>query len=209
MNNGSGALLHLEGRYLGVTCQHVLAAYRKKKAENGMEFFYIGDAPVDPDTALVDESVRLDLVTFDLTGAVGSSSTLTAANFYDPRAWPPAEVNEGDIIALLGFPGVWREQPGRSHLEFSYLSQGAAVIESVGDEHFCARLALDESSYLIRHNDTLGCAGGLSGAPVFVWRNSVILTVELVGFVYEYEPTFDLLYIRRARCIDADGTLLK
>lgn len=209
VNSGTGCLLRLHGRYLGVTCHHVLAAYRERKAKHDADFFYFGEAPIDPEALLIDESERLDLVTLDLTSVVGFSDRLTPVNFYEPRVWPPGEVAEQDIICFVGFPGDWRQQPARFDLEFASFSQSATYIESVGEEHLCAHVALDESSFLIRAREATGFAGGLSGSPVFVWRNSVILTVELVGFIYEYQPTFDLLYIRRANRIDADGMLLK
>jgi hypothetical protein len=209
VNSGTGCLLRLHDRYFGVTCHHVLAAYRERRATLGADFFYFGEAPIDPEALLIDESERLDLVMFDLSTVVGLGERLMPVNLYEPRVWPPGEVAEQDIISFVGFPGEWRQQPGRSDLEFSSFTQSATYIESVGDEHLCAHVALEESMYLVRTREAAGFAGGLSGSPVFVLRNSLILTFELVGFIYEYQSTFDLLYIRRARCIDIDGKLLK
>jgi hypothetical protein len=209
VNSGTGCLLRLDGRYFGVTCHHVLAAYRERKANEEVEFFYFGEAPIDPEALLIDESERLDLVTFDLSSVIGFSDRLMPVNFYEPRVWPPGDVAEQDIISFVGFPGEWRQQAGRFDLEFASFSHSATYIESVGEEHLCAHVALEESTFLIRTRETTGFAGGLSGSPVFVLRNSQILTVELVGFIYEYQPTFDLLYIRRAKCVNVDGKLLK
>jgi hypothetical protein len=49
--------------------------------------------------------------------------------------------------------------------------------------------------------------GGLSGGPVFVWRKTPILIAELVGFIYEYQESLDLMLVRSAAVIRADGTL--
>lgn len=46
--------------------------------------------------------------------------------------------------------------------------------------------------------------GGLSGSPVFVHRS---VFWELVGIVYEFSESFDLMYARPVRFIREDGTI--
>lgn len=207
--NGTGGLLRLGGKFLGVTCQHVITQYRAARHEGKADFFYFGDAAIDPDAALIDESERLDLAIFDLSDLAARTPFLRESNFYEPRVWPPAEVDESDVLAFVGFPGEWREQEGRLDLYFYKMNYGAASIESVSEDRICSRLALDQVTYFVRNKTTFQSAGGLSGAPVFVWRRGVLLTGELVGFVYEHQATFDLLFIRRATCIQASGKLDK
>lgn len=208
-NSATATLLRINDRYFGVTCQHVIQKYRRLKREEQAEFFYVGDALIDPEALLIDESERLDLATFNFESIVGSVPNLMPTNFHEPRAWPPGDVSEGDIVAFAGFPGEWRDQASPVDMQFYQFSQSATVIESVADEHVAVRIALDESTFLVRERELFSFAGGLSGAPAFVWRNDKVLTSELVGFVYEYQPTLDILYIRRARCLSDDGTLLK
>jgi hypothetical protein len=207
--SGTGGLLRLDGKFLGVTCQHVIKEYRAARREGRADFFHFGDAIIDPDSAIIDESERLDLVVFDLTDMAGRTPFLKESNFYEPRHWPPAEVDESDVLAFVGFPGEWREQEGRLDLYFYKMNYGAASIESVSEERICSRLAMDEVIYFVRNKTGFHSAGGLSGAPVFVWRRGVVLTGELVGFVYEHQAAFDLLFIRRATFIQASGKLNK
>ena len=207
--SGTGGLLRLDGKFLGVTCQHVMKEYRAAKREGRADFFYFGDAAIDPEAAIVDESERLDLIVFDLSHVAARTPLLKEGNFYDPRRWPPADVDESDVLAFVGFPGEWREQEGALDLYFYKINYGAASVESVSEDRICSRLALDEVTYFVRHRDAFQSAGGLSGAPVFAWRRGVLLTAELVGFVYEYQEAFDLLFIRRASCIQASGKLEK
>lgn len=207
--SGTGGLLRLGDKFLGITCQHVIKAYRAAKLEGRADFFYFGDAAIDPDSSVIDESERLDLVVFDLTDVAARTPFLRESNFYEPRHWPPDEIDESDVLAFVGFPGEWREQEGRLDLYFYKMNYGAASIESVSEERICSRLALDEVTYFVRNKTGFQSAGGLSGAPVFAWRRGVILTGELVGFVYEYQAAFDLLFIRRATCIQASGKLNK
>jgi hypothetical protein len=207
--NGTGGLLRLGDKFLGVTCQHVIKQYRAARLGGRADFFYFGDAPIDPEASVIDESERLDLVVFDLTQVATRTPLLRESNFYEPRHWPPADVAESDVLAFVGFPGEWREQEGRLDLYFHKINYGAASIESVSEDRICSRLALDEVTYFVRNKTGFESAGGLSGAPVFVWRRGVLLTGELVGFVYEHQAAFDLLFIRRATSIQASGKLNK
>ena len=52
--------------------------------------------------------------------------------------------------------------------------------------------------------------GGMSGGPVLQERTSTsgIITLEVVGFIYEYEDNLDALLIRPATCLNEDGTLI-
>jgi hypothetical protein len=52
-----------------------------------------------------------------------------------------------------------------------------------------------------------GFLGGLSGGPVFAWRKTPVLVAELVGFIYEYQESLDLMFVRSAAVIREDGRL--
>ena len=41
----------------------------------------------------------------------------------------------------------------------------------------------------------------MSGGPVFVWRETGVLLAEIVGFIYEYQESLDLLFIRTANVL--------
>ena len=49
LRNGTATLLKLRGRFLAVTCQHVLKEYRYLKLAGPMTFFQIGHVLIDPD----------------------------------------------------------------------------------------------------------------------------------------------------------------
>jgi hypothetical protein len=42
---------------------------------------------------------------------------------------------------------------------------------------------------------------------VFVWRKTPILVAELVGFIYEYQESLDLMFVRSATVIRDDGRI--
>lgn len=68
-------------------------------------------------------------------------------------------------------------------------------------------LALDEC-YVPLTRDSISNRelGGMSGGPVFKYiRPAPIERIELVGFIYEFQPSFGLLYARPANFISNLG----
>ncbi|MBZ0170079.1 hypothetical protein MELA_03001 [Candidatus Methylomirabilis lanthanidiphila] len=86
-------------------------------------------------------------------------------------------------------------------------SMGAGEILSVMDEMIVTTVQIQECVTQISHGKIWGSLGGLSGGPVFVWRKTPILVAELVGFIYEYQETLDLMLVRAARVVREDGTI--
>jgi hypothetical protein len=189
-----------------VTCQHVLGGFRRS-AGSGDTFLQIDEALVDPGKHLVSESVELDLAVFDLTSFVGRLRHLTEAKFVSPTAWPPGPVSTDDVICMAGFPGVWREQLAAGYFRFYSFSSGAAEVVSVDDRQLVTTVQIQQCINQINHGLVFGSLGGLSGGPVFAWRQAPVLHAELVGFIYEYQANLDLMLVRLASVIRGDGTL--
>jgi hypothetical protein len=205
--SGIGVFIRLGSRLVGVTCQHVLASFREKRKGNDRAIFAFGQLVIDAESLVLDESEKLDLVTFDLTGLSGRLSD--QGRSVEPTQWPPGEISEGEAVAFAGFPGEWREQPARGEMEFHSFASGASPIRSVHPTYFYTQLEMDSAIRAGVGRPDLGPLGGLSGAPVFAWQRGALLTAELVGFVKEYLKEYDLLYIRRSTCIAPDGTLIR
>jgi hypothetical protein len=77
----------------------------------------------------------------------------------------------------------------------------------MGDQHLVTRIELGECVLAIRGGLVMGSIGELSLAQCFVWRSKPILFAELIGFVPEHQESLDLLYVRRANCLQVDGGL--
>ncbi len=206
LNNGTGSLLKLGDKYLGVTCEHVLRHYRSLNEPQTV--FHFGRVAINPEEYLIDESHNYDLAVFDLTTYLGVVPEFTGAKFVEPTTWPPRDVSPEDVICLGGFPGIWREQINLGHLRFYSFSSGAAQVHAVGEHHLVTRVEVEKCVTQFNNGLILGSLGGLSGGPVFAWRKKPILTAELVGFIYEYEDVYDLMHVRLANLIQEDGTLV-
>jgi hypothetical protein len=207
LSNGTGSLIRFGEKFIGITCHHVLDAYRTRRQVDPQTVFHFGRIDFDPEHYLIAENPKLDLVTLDLTSFVGKVNELTAVSFLDPIRWPPGPVVTDDVIAFAGFPGIWREQVSLGYLRFYAFSSGASPVSSIGDQHLVTRIQLEECVAAIRGALVMGSIGGLSGGPVFVWRTKPILIAELIGFVTQYQEDLDLLYVRRANCLQVDGGL--
>ncbi|PYV74214.1 MAG: hypothetical protein DMG96_20835 [Acidobacteria bacterium] len=206
LRNGTGSLLKLKDKYLGVTCEHVLRQYRRLK--EAQTVFHFGRIEINPEECLISENRDYDLVVFDLTRFVGAVSDFTGAKFVYPTAWPPRGVSREDVICLGGFPGIWREQINLGHLRFYSFSSGAGQVHAVGEHHLMTRFEVDKCVTQFNNGLVLGSLGGLSGGPVFVWRKEAILTAELVGFISEYQTDYDLMRVTSANLIQDNGSLV-
>ncbi len=206
LNNGTATLLRLGDRFLAVTCHHLLEEFRRFGSAQEA-FFQLGDARIVPEQYLVSENRDLDLAVLDLSTLVDKTPPLTEANFFCPRNWPPETVSTDDVICLAGFPGIWRNQLDLGHLRFYSYSSGATEVVSVKEHQIVSTVQIQDCVSQINHGLVWGSLGGLSGGPVFVWRKTPILVVELVGIVYEYQENLDLMLIRSTQVIREDGTL--
>lgn len=206
--SGSGCFILLGQRVLGVTCHHVLDGYRRK-GPIGRGFFQFGPVRFDPETCLLSESRPLDLVTFELTQYLdGERNGIERSKCIEPIRWPPGPIERDDVLAFAGYPGIWRSQPDLGYVRFYSFSSGTTAVDSLGDHHLVTRIQFDECVSDIAQGLVLGSLGGLSGGPVFAWRKTPILIAELIGFITEYQESFDLMYIRRASCISEAGYLV-
>jgi hypothetical protein len=207
LRNGTATLLRLQDRFLGVTCQHVLDGYRRLKTAQNI-FFQLGPVRLDPEKHLISEDRKLDLAIIDLTPFVGKVSDLTEVSFVQPMTWPPREVSNEDVLCMSGFPGIWREQIDLGHVRFYSFSSGTGEVLSVRDNEIITTVQIQDCITQINYGKILGSLGGLSGGPVFVWRKTPILVAELVGFIYEYQESYDLMRVRAAKVIREDGTFV-
>jgi hypothetical protein len=206
LRNGTATLLTLKDRFLAVTCQHLLDSYRKAQATTNT-FFQLAHVAMNPNDFLVDEDRDLDLAVLDLTSFVGKAPYLTEANFISPILWPPQPVTTNDVLCLAGFPGIWRDQVELGHVRFYSYSSGASEVTSVNENKIVTRVNIQDCVTQINHGKVFGFLGGLSGGPVFAWRKTPVLVAELVGFIYEYQESLDLMFVRSAAVIREDGRL--
>jgi hypothetical protein len=213
VNNGTVTLVDLGSGQMAITCSHVLDGYRERLKENNKVLFRIGKVILNPLEHLIDESPELDLATINLREININEISLgkeIGTSFFDPVTWPPSDVKVGDYIAFGGFPGKLREQTSSGDLIFGSLSNGASEVSSVNYEYFICQFEREYwvESLGIESEKDLHELGGISGGPVFLMReNNGIMSYEFVGIIYQFSTDYDLLYIRKAKFINKDGSI--
>jgi len=209
VNNGTATLIDFGRGPIAITCHHVLDEFRKKISENSQIIFQIGNLKINPLNKIIAEDNKLDLVTIDLTNdniAEISDKREIGSCFYRPVTWPPQDIKSGDFVAFGGFPGHWRMQPSTAEIIFDSFSSGACAIASVRDDVITCQFEREfwVTSFNLRPSETLIELGGLSGAPVFIIRK---YHYDLIGIVYEFASSFELMFIRPLTYLRTDGTI--
>jgi hypothetical protein len=209
LNNGTATLVDLGSGPMAVTCSHVLEGYRNRKHDDASVEFQIGNLKIDPLAHLIDENPALDVATISLVGRNLTNMSVRdgVPEFHVPVRWPPAPVAQGDLVTIAGYPGVWRQPPVGRSLEYDTMSVGGTEVSSASEDRFICQFERDYwiQSFGFAGRD-LRQLGGMSGGPVFVLRH---LHWEFAGIIYQSSEEFDLLYIRPATLIEADGRILR
>jgi hypothetical protein len=197
-NNGSFGLIDTGEKKLMVTCCHVWDEFKEQRAKNpklmfGVCFDMLQPVTVEMDSILVDEDRRCDLVTFDMQSLLPICRKLDFYNLYQNQ---PPQINEGDVLYLIGFPGKGRLD-NEDSIGFSRQPIGAQATE-VGKFRFFAsvkNLGLQVDDF-----------GGISGAPCFLVRDN--LQLKFVGFTTGYAPNeMNSLSFSYVDFIRPDGTI--
>lgn len=213
MNSGTMTLVRLNGRQLGITCQHVIQKYLDVGSSGSDAIFQVGNHLVDPVRKLIDSSKELDLVVLDLSDwtEMCNSNSAIGCSFFEPRAWPPPLPRVGNSVEIGGFPGVFRKRPSAKELEFGTWSAGKMTVRSVLDGYI--KIQFERESWIELPGTESGMdlrdLGGISGGPVTVeWTNAAgIWVVDLLGIACQYNPSCDLLFARPLSFVREDGTI--
>lgn len=130
------------------------------------------------------------------------------ASPHAPPAWPTLGVGLSETLICGGYPGSLRiEHEVTADIPFQWfaLAPISVTLENI-------KLHIDLENF----HQPLGCEripnlelGGMSGGPVFRVVSTPIERLELVGFIYECQPSLSLVYARPAHYISDQGQIIK
>jgi len=193
LTNGTATLVQFGRNRFAVTCSHVLEKYRRTPDA----ILQIGNIKLDPTVQLVAEHPTADLATIRISESQAEGLTACdgmRAEFFQPTSWPPATVRENHCVALCGYPGKWRQRMSPEKIDFYGYSIGATAVTSAGEDRFACLFERQRWVSSFRHElQDLEELGGMSGGPVF---RLGYLQWELVGFIYEFSPQYDIMFMR-------------
>ena len=200
--NGTVCFLQTPKRLIAVTARHVFNEYCSAKIDQPDIRCQFGGTTTEPEDRLIAESEYLDLATFAVSPVVVAAS---GASPHTPLHWPTREVSAGEALLYGGYPGSLRvEHEATADLPFQWFA-GAPI--SVTPEN--VKLHIDLANF---HQPLRGASipnvelGGMSGGPVFrLVLAPPIERLELVGFIYESQPSLSLVYARPSHYITEHG----
>jgi hypothetical protein len=203
-HNGTICFLQTGKRLIGVTAHHVFEHYRTAKAQYSDIRCQFGGVTIEPETRLIGESTVLDLATFDVSEVI-----VTAAGGFPYAAvtWPSSEASVNDALLYDGYPGVLRkEHEATADLPFQWFA-GTPI--SVTTENLKLHIDWENFHQPLKgqHIDNVDM-GGFSGGPVFrLVPGPPVERLELVAFIYEWQPSLSLLLARPSHYIADNGQL--
>lgn len=203
LQNGTVCFVNTGSELIAVTAAHVLEGYISAKRLNPDIVCQLGSITYDPENHVIDIDSCLDLATFKVSPVVIAGAGCTPST---PTSWPPASVATGDTLLCGGHPGAIRhENESSADLPFQWFLATAAS----SNENIALSLELDDCYVPLSveplSNKTLG---GMSGGPVFKYiPPSPIERIELVGFIYEFQHAYGLMFARPALYIDNQGRI--
>lgn len=197
---------------IGITNDHVIEEFEKRKNETDDVVFYIGNLKIDPFEFLIDRSAKYDLATFNFD-SVNLSTINKNLTFCSPNKWPPSRPKIDDVVVYSGFPGQFTKTKRIPEIIFNSVGV-IELVQSVDEEKFTLQRDLDndpnirKSSGYVDMNE-FKSQGGFSGTLILhIPHTEVITKVEPVGIFYQGIDTLSQIsLIRHIDYIDIDGMI--
>jgi hypothetical protein len=216
IRGGSCFVLHIGGRFIGVTAAHVIQELQRDRSVTNGLVCQLGGTGYDPRPLIIGYDTELDVATFSvpphaMAACGGRPIEIAIAD------WPPPPPQDGEALVLIGFP----ELSIKAETDFSaafYAFGALAIAEAVTDDQIVISYDPARDIDLLGHGlPPLGFnLSGCSGGPVLAVRaQGESLTSFPVGFIFrgprksssDSALGFDLIRARRIHMIRADGTL--
>ena len=194
-------------RLLGLTAAHVHQACMTALERDPDLGCQIGGHSFQPSKRLIDIDDDLDLATYELSKIQVNAA---GADIHAPPTWPPRLTDDDELVVIGGWP--WRsvvEQIGSSTHDFVFF-----IGRSSGASERSLSMATFRSTSIPYGTRSLSPdlnMGGMSGGPMYVLKQDLIARLELVGILFEYNPSplMELMLARPLSRIAADGKLIR
>jgi hypothetical protein len=205
MNNGTICYVDTGTREMGITAHHVYRTYlrdRYKHADSAVECQF-GSNRIDPERQVIATSDRWDIATFDAPAVFVNASAKRPKDHHHAVRWPPTRTRAGEPVLYGGYPSALSADKG-VEAEFPFQWIMGRVLET-DDDHIYVRPEFHSMNWMGPERNYN--PSGWSGGPVFrESHDSVIIRLELVGFIYAFVSEEDVV-ARHADVVLPDGGL--
>jgi hypothetical protein len=207
-HNGTACFVRTGTELLMITCDHVLEGWLSASAANPNLVCQVGSVEFEPTRYLVDRDADLDLATFSITDVLLSA---IGSHALSAPSWPPV-ATETDVVMAGGFPGIARSPIPSTGIPLSQFLFPTYMrrIEGVRSDRLSVVLGTEDAystqGLMPTANPNLG---GASGGPLFRVRSGGLVLLELVGIIYEYMQSAELLFARPVTLVAHNGKLVR
>lgn len=201
--NGTGSLVEIgESRFL-ITAKHVADEFSKPDLVGVIGGH--GAPPVDVSNwRIIDSDSRIDVATIEVPHAFDPGTI--QKQFHKPDGWPPQRAQRDEVAVFLGVPGIHRRT--KTDGVINHVTPFCDFVSSASTRHFI--MACEGQRHVVKFDDKLpdfGSTGGVSGAPVFIYRKKKLV---FCGIIYEGDETEKATFFAaHADFVKADGMLDK
>ena len=201
---GTICFVHTGDRLLGITAAHVHTEYLRRRKENHDISGQIGGHSFDPEARIVDISESVDLVTYEISEIQVNAAR---ADVHHAPMWPPVVDNQ-DAYILGGW--LWSLcGEGNSTVTHSFFNI-IACLSRISDQNLSVLTYTSKSIPWGRNALPPGTKlGGMSGGPLYRINESGLSFITLVGIIYEYQPSYEIILARPLSLIDPKGYISK
>lgn len=208
ISNGTVTLIRFKDEKFGLTAAHVIDEYIERKSNDGNLQLHIGGHQVSLDDILFDKDQSKDICVLYLDEYEEAGFSMNGGvptEFIDVKNTEIDPPEAGEFLLFGGYPGDLRRIVSHNELNFGTMSSGGTQIEDVSIDQLLCQLRITEATFAYSERKIPAAPfGGLSGGPVFVRRtsNTGIVTFPLIGTIFEYGETMDILRVRLVSCLD-------
>jgi hypothetical protein len=216
LNGASAFVLRFEGRYVGVTADHVIEQYLSALDTCSSIGCQLGECFVSPERTIISRSRSLDLATFEVDPNM--LATMEADAIDCRTNWPPRAVRRGDSLTLAGYLNNHRSELSRGFYE--HQAWGAHPIADdvtarnivVAYDPEDAVPTTDRVQKPPPKFNMSGCSGGLAVLVQNVngevrWSPAAVIYKGPTGASEGGLVDFDLIYLRPLSFVLPDGTI--
>jgi hypothetical protein len=169
LSGGTCFILRFDKGLIGVTADHVIAAFEDDKRKCVGTRCLLRTVPFDLLGAVLARDADLDIATFAVTDDDLTGSEAVALDCRS-MSWPPPVPNQGDPVSFGGFPGEIASQSLHSNVEFrAFVS--LTMIQNVTQREIIVTYEPARDSRIVAEPKLpeLGAnLSGCSGGPVLV-----------------------------------------
>lgn len=200
---GTICLVHTGERLLGISAAHVHRRAIELRSQYPGTWCQIGGHTFEPEASIIDISDELDLVTYSLSEV---QTNAAIADVHHAPRWPPL-LNQADAHILAGWPwSLSRDAAKETDFQFLHF---IGTLDTCDARTLGAVTYTSQSVAWGRNALPPGTnIGGMSGGPVYRLDESGLTTLTLVGIVYEYQPSFEIVLARPLSLIDSNGRIV-